>query len=179
MRSLLPQTSCVAARAGAGYGQLNWDPRRFRSCLSPQSSLALAFPSNLFKINLLRRPIIPSPALLGLDKSMPVAPVSPNRAVSSSAVQPQVMEAGAAVPKLTGVEASKQLAAWTAVDRHIGPEHRVRICSGASILSVGSCDNVDKVIGIGSGNYVVAPAIPNSRIWFRFQDPPYHTSLSA
>jgi len=77
---------------------------------------------------------------------MPVAPASPHRAISSSAVQPRVLEAGAAVPKLTGVEASKQLAAWTAVDRHIGPEHRV--------------------IGIGSGStvpYVVERIIQQGR----------------
>jgi hypothetical protein len=64
---------------------------------------------------------------------MPVAPASPHRAISGSTVQPQVLEAGAVVPKLTSVEASKQLAAWTAVDRHVGPEHRVRTYSGASI----------------------------------------------
>jgi len=91
---------------------------------------------------------------------MPIAPASPDHAVSSSAVQPQVLGADAAVPKLTGVEASKQLAAWTAVDRHIGPEHRVRICSGASILNVGSCNSVDKVIGIGSGNYICGTSTP-------------------
>ncbi|KAF8314996.1 ribose-5-phosphate isomerase [Clavulina sp. PMI_390] len=39
-----------------------------------------------------------------------------------------------ATPKLSGVEGAKQLAAWTAVDRHILPEH--------------------KVIGIGSGSTV-------------------------
>lgn len=70
---------------------------------------------------------MPSPALLRLDKSMPAAPASPNRAISSSAVQPDPMNTESAAPKLTGVEASKQLAAWTAVDRHVRPEHRVCI----------------------------------------------------
>ena len=80
---------------------------------------------------------MPSPALLRLDKSMPITPAPPNRAISSSAVQPDSLKAEAVVPKLTGVEASKQLAAWTAVDRHVGPEHRVCTCISLNV-SVGS-----------------------------------------
>lgn len=46
---------------------------------------------------------------------------------------------------LTGVEASKQLAAWTAVDRHIKPEHRViGIGSGSTVPYV-----VERIIAQG------------------------------
>jgi hypothetical protein len=34
-----------------------------------------------------------------------------------------------AAPRVTGIEASKQLAAWTAVDHHVRKEHKVCIFS--------------------------------------------------
>lgn len=73
---------------------------------------------------------MPSPAILRLDQGISTpSTLATSRTVSSSAVEPL-----AAAHKLSGIEASKQLAAWTAVDRHVGPEH--------------------KVIGIGSGSTV-------------------------
>lgn len=62
---------------------------------------------------------MPSPAISRLDQGISAPPTAPNRTISSSAVE------AAPGPKLTGVEASKQLAAWTAVDQHIKPEHKV------------------------------------------------------
>jgi len=76
---------------------------------------------------------MPSPALLRLDHEIhKPSPELPSRRISNT----NIVTDPAHVPSstLTGVEASKQLAAWSAVDRHIKPE--------------------DKVIGIGSGSTV-------------------------
>jgi hypothetical protein len=46
--------------------------------------------------------------------------------VSNTKLVPDPAHLGSGeVSGLSGIEASKQLAAWTAVDRHIKPEHRV------------------------------------------------------
>ena len=58
------------------------------------------------------------------------------------------------VPTPTSVvEAAKRLAAWTAVDRHILPEHKVRryVCKVHVVLLVLNPVRRAKVIGIGSG----------------------------
>ena len=52
------------------------------------------------------------------------------------------------VPPTSMVEAAKRLAAWTAVDRHIHPEHKVRPSIWLSSDRSSPCG---KVIGIGSG----------------------------
>lgn len=66
---------------------------------------------------------MPSPALLRLDQGISAPAISaPDRTISISAVEPSTQSSA---PQLTGVEASKQLAAWTAVDRHVKPEHKV------------------------------------------------------
>ena len=70
---------------------------------------------------------MPSPALLRLDlgihknnSDIPTGTVSNANVAADPAHQDSSVGSG-----LTGVEASKQLAAWTAVDRHLKPEHRV------------------------------------------------------
>lgn len=68
------------------------------------------------------RAAMPSPALLRLDQGISAPVSAPDRTISSSAVEASTQSSA---PQLTGVEASKQLAAWTAVDRHIKPEHKV------------------------------------------------------
>lgn len=50
---------------------------------------------------------------------------------------------------LSQVERAKQLAAWTAVDNHVFPEHKVRF--GILRPFAVSLRQMNKVIGIGSG----------------------------
>lgn len=76
---------------------------------------------------------MPSPAISRLDQGISAPPTAASRTISNSAVE------AAPGPKLTGVEASKQLAAWTAVDQHIKPEHKVCVYSNLNaqpLLSV-------------------------------------------
>jgi hypothetical protein len=70
---------------------------------------------------------MPSPAILRLDVGIHNNnPQVPSRTVSNANVATDPAHLGSGVGSgLTGVEASKQLAAWTAVDRHLKPEHRV------------------------------------------------------
>jgi len=79
---------------------------------------------------------MPSPALLRLDLGIHKSnPDIPTGTISNAnvAADPAHQDSGVG-SGLTGVEASKQLAAWTAVDRHLKPEHRVvGIGSGSTV----------------------------------------------
>ncbi|KAH8823238.1 ribose-5-phosphate isomerase [Flagelloscypha sp. PMI_526] len=66
-----------------------------------------------------------------LGKPLPIDPPIPVRSPTVPVLAPQLQDPSTI---LTGVERAKQLAAWTAVDNHVKPEH--------------------KVIGIGSGSTV-------------------------
>lgn len=110
-RKLNCMTSCSSIRLSSfrtGY-RLFLTPTPYRSLRQNYSSM-------------------PSPAATQLD----LAPSGAgSRADSPSKVAlelaPAKEEAKEIAKKvLTGIEASKQLAAFTAVDRHIKPEHRVR-----------------------------------------------------
>lgn len=74
---------------------------------------------------------MPSPAITRLEAGITSPEIAQLRRVSHSAVDPSSSvpvskSQELKFPKLTGIEASKQLAAYTAVDRHISPNHRVR-----------------------------------------------------
>ena len=62
-------------------------------------------------------------------------------------------------PKLSGIEAAKQLAAWTAVDHHVRKEHKV--CISHLSFSMRRVSNNNQVIGIGSGTLADAVRCSN------------------
>jgi hypothetical protein len=77
------------------------------------------------------------------------------------------------VSPLEGVEAAKRLAAYTAVDRHIRPEHKVRRRTRSYAIPRRS----SQFIGIGSGMRKLSRAAQSS--YNRIQAPRSRTSWSA
>ncbi|KAJ7768295.1 ribose 5-phosphate isomerase A-domain-containing protein [Mycena metata] len=83
-----------------------------------------------------------------LPTPAPISPVSQIRPVVLSRIGQPTKLVSPIKPNvvLTGIEKSKQLAAWTAVDEHVKPEHRViGIGSGSTVPYV-----VERIVQLGA-----------------------------
>ncbi|KAF7369065.1 Ribose-5-phosphate isomerase [Mycena venus] len=102
----------------------------------------------------------PSISTMPLPTPVPLSPVSPIRPVVLSRIgQPTKLVSPIKIPNLSVLERSKQLAAWTAVDQHVKPEHRViGIGSGSTVPYV-----VERIVQLGAAANQERVFIPTAK----------------